>query len=74
MHIRWLEEKVRAAVAAAKDQLGVERVGESRRTRRFLLDVLEKWAHVLRWELISSPSVRATRLEMAILFVRRKRP
>ena len=56
------------------DQLGVERVEDSQRIRRFLLDVLAKWAHVLRWVIISSPSVRSIRLKMGILFVRRKRP
>ena len=45
--LRWVEEQERAAVAAA-DQLAAERVGESRRTRRSLRDVLAKWAHVLR--------------------------
>ena len=74
LRIQWVEEKERAAVAVATDHLGVERVGESQMTRRSLLDVLAKWAHVLCWELISSPSVRATRLEMAILFARQKRP
>jgi hypothetical protein len=44
----WVEEQRRAAEAAVTDQLDVERVGESRRTRRFLHDVLAKWAHVQR--------------------------
>ncbi len=47
-HLRWVEERERAAVAAETDQLDAERVGEGQRIWRFLSDRLAKWALVQR--------------------------